>query len=201
MLAVRNLRSSHIEVDALDVVAGECVAIVGPSGSGKSLFLRAIVDLDENEGDIRLGDISHRAMPAPDWRRRVALVPAESGWWADKVADHFTGKLEDPALFKRLGMPPDAWRWTVDRLSSGEKHRLAIARALQQGPSVLLADEPTASLDEESTALVESELRRVLERGMGIILVTHDPAQADRMAKRTLTMRDGRLRGHTELAS
>ena len=201
MLSVRNLRSSHIKVDAIDVAEGECVAIVGPSGSGKSLFLRAIVDLDENDGEIRLGNMSRRDLPAPDWRRQVALIPAESGWWADKVADHFAGELEDPTLFQRLGMPPDAWQWTVDRLSSGEKHRLAIARALQQEPSVLLADEPTRSLDEEATALVESELRRVLQAGAAIVLVTHDPAQAERLAKRTLTMRDGRLHGDTEFAS
>ena len=57
--------------------------MVGPSGSGKSLFLRALADLDPNEGDLRLDGESREAMSGPQWRRRVTYVAGESGWWDD----------------------------------------------------------------------------------------------------------------------
>ena len=166
---------------------------MGASGAGKSLFLRAIADLDPNDGEALVDGTARSKMPAFEWRRRVALVPAESGWWADNVVEHFVPGLADTTMLEALGVPADALGWAVSRLSSGERHRLAIIRALSRKPKAILLDEPSASLDAKSTTLLESVLRDELARGTAILLITHDPAQADRLARRTLMMADGRI--------
>ena len=69
--------------------AGECVAIRGPSGGGKTLLLRAIADLDPNEGTVCLEGRNRATISGPDWRRLFGYVPAEPGWWAETVGNHF----------------------------------------------------------------------------------------------------------------
>lgn len=192
MLEISNLRTALIGPVNLSVAKGECAAILGPSGSGKSLLLRAIADLDPNEGDVRLDGRSREAMAAYIWRRLVALVPAESGWWTDRIASHFAAEPAPEALLDAVGLP-DALGWVVNRLSSGERQRLALIRALQLDPQVLLLDEPTASLDEAATQHVETILAERLGSGVAIVLVTHDPAQADRLAHRRFAMEAGQL--------
>lgn len=193
MLDVRELRSPLIGPLSFSVEAGECVAMMGPSGAGKSLLLRAVADLDLSTGAVSLDTISRDAIPAFEWRRRVALVPAESGWWADTVAEHFTEGMPPPALLDALGLDAHAMDWQVARLSSGERQRLAIARAIVLRPSVLLLDEPTASLDAANMALVEAVIEQQLADGVAIVLVTHDATQATRLAARTLALVDGRI--------
>lgn len=195
MLAVSALSTAVLKPASFDVAAGECVAVQGPSGGGKSVLLRAIADLDPNRGDVRLNGTPRAALPAPAWRRRVTYVAADSGWWADVVGAHFARPHLDAAraLAEALGLPGEALDWPVARLSSGERQRLAIARALVQRPDVLLLDEPSAALDAVSTARLETVLRRELDRGTALVLVTHDPAQAGRLAARTLRMAAGTL--------
>ena len=192
MLQIESLRTPFVGPVSLTVADGECVAIQGPSGAGKSLLMRAIVDLDPNEGDVWLGTLSRNAMPAHEWRRRVALVPAESGWWSDQVADHFEPGAETDALLRAVGLP-DALGWTVARLSSGERYRLAIVRALIASPDAILLDEPTASLDEAATTLVEDLVKKKCQRGAAVIVVTHDRAQPERLSARRFLMEDGHL--------
>ena len=190
MLVIDNLRTPLIGPVSLSVGAGECVAILGASGSGKSLLLRAIADLEPNEGTVTLGGKSREAMPADEWRRRVAMVPAESGWWADRVGEHFPPGDGTDALLAAIGLP-DARDWEVSRLSTGERHRLAIARAFHLAPRAFLLDEPTAALDADATAKVEA---LIAARGEApLILVTHDRAQAERLAARRYVMTGGRL--------
>ena len=86
MLSVTDLTRLELGPLSFSVEAGECLALRGPSGAGKSLLLRAIADLDPNEGRVSLDGESREDMPAPDWRRRVAYLAAEAGWWADTVA-------------------------------------------------------------------------------------------------------------------
>ena len=200
MLKTVDLGTSHVGPVSVSVARGECLAIQGASGSGKSLLFRAIADLDPNRGEVYLNDRSRAEMPAFEWRRKVSFVPAESGWWADRVADHFddAGVLHD--LLETVGLT-GALDWDVSRLSTGERHRLAIIRALQTQPDALLLDEPTASLDAEMTTAVEGLIKQQLARGVCVLLVTHDPEQAERVANRSLRMKDGRLQSGSGVPS
>lgn len=177
---------------SLQIATGECVVLTGPSGSGKSRLLRALADLDPNEGDVCWKEIERNAIPAPAWRRMVGYLPSESGWWADRVGAHFPAR-DAGGLLAALGLAPAALEWGVRRLSTGEKQRLALARLLACDPEVLLLDEPTSALDEESTTLVETVLRERLAAGVAILLVSHNRAQADRMADRRLSLEAGQL--------
>ncbi len=120
-------------------------------------------------------------------------MQAESGWWADIVGEHFIAAPPDMDLLEALGLATEALTWTVARLSSGEKHRLAILRALSLRPKALLLDEPTASLDETATERLEAVLQKQRAGGIPIMLVTHDTAQAERLAARVITMVGGRI--------
>lgn len=193
MLIVNGLRTKAGGPVGFAFRGGEIIAVRGPSGSGKSLMLRAIADLDPAEGEVSLDGTERARIPAPEWRRRVAFVPAESGWWDDRVREHFPDGGGDTALIEALGLDPAALDWEVRRLSTGERHRLAIARALVRKPEVWLFDEPTAALDAEAARRVEAVITQGRDRGAAILLVTHDDAQAARLADRTLTMAAGRL--------
>jgi ABC-type iron transport system FetAB ATPase subunit len=193
VLIIENLQSDLIGPLSLNIAAGECIALMGPSGAGKSLFLRAIADLDPNDGQVALSGEARAGMPAPVWRQKVAFVPAESGWWADRVGEHFPPGWSEPDMLIALGLSPDILGWEVDRLSSGERQRVAFARCLARKPLALLLDEPTASLDESATKQLEILLNQQRAAGTPIILVTHDPAQAERMARRTFRMVEGRF--------
>ena len=187
MLTVSALRRLHICV-SFDLQDGECVALQGPSGVGKTLLLRAIADLDPNEGEVRLDGTPREAMPAPLWRRRVTYLAAEAGWWADVVQDHFSGWDDALPLVTRLGLPCSCGPWTVQRLSTGEKQRLALVRALMLRSRVLLLDEPTSALDPASAAAVESLIAERISDGTSVVWSTHDNAQAPRVASRILVM-------------
>jgi putative ABC transport system ATP-binding protein len=187
MLTVSALRRLHICV-SFDLQDGECVALQGPSGVGKTLLLRVIADLDPNEGTVRLDGTPREAMPAPLWRRRVTYLAAEPGWWADVVQDHFSGWDDALPLVTRLGLPCSCGPWPVQRLSTGEKQRLALVRALMLRSRVLLLDEPTSALDPASTAAVESLIAERISDGTSVIWSTHDNAQARRVASRILVM-------------
>ncbi|MDH3668234.1 MAG: ABC transporter ATP-binding protein [Paracoccaceae bacterium] len=193
MLEVSGLWTKAGGPVSLNVRPGEIVALRGPSGSGKSLILRAIADLDATEGSVLLNGIPRDRIPAPEWRKKVALVPAESGWWADRVGDHFADPDAARPLITSLGLDADALEWEVNRLSTGERQRLAIARALVHDPQVWLLDEPTAALDGNAARSTENVIREGCGRGAAILMVTHDPAQADRFATRSLFLADGRL--------
>ena len=194
-LRIEGLANGLIGPVSFDIAAGECVVLMGASGAGKSLLLRAIVDLDPSTGSVWVGDRMRSDVAASEWRKKVALVPAESGWWADRVADHFPSKSDARAPIEALGLA-NSLEWEVSRLSTGERQRLAIARALCRKPEALLLDEPAASLDEQATRRVEDLIRECCKTGMAVLLVTHDRQQAERMAKRVLRMSDGRIEEH-----
>ena len=191
MLSVRNLSTTVLKPASFQVEAGECVSVQGKSGSGKSVLLRALADLDPSTGEVRLNGDLREDMPAPLWRRRVTYVAAESGWWEDRVGTHFAQPDRAAALAGALGLPGEVMDWPVARLSTGERQRLALVRALVQRPEVLLLDEPTGALDAEATERVEASLRAELARGAGVLIVTHAPEQAGRLAHRHLHVADG----------
>ncbi|MEP3045965.1 MAG: ABC transporter ATP-binding protein [Roseibium sp.] len=200
MLKIENLATPLIGPINLDLEVGSCTAIFGPSGAGKSLFLRAISDLDESYGRVELNGKTREAYSAPDWRKRVAYVPAESGWWADYVKDHFRDTADLENLLESVDLA-DALSWQVSRLSTGERQRLAIARALQLSPDVLLLDEPTSALDPPSVERVEKVLMRQLSFGKTVLLVSHDPEQPKRLGARSFQMIAGKLVGSDEMES
>jgi ABC-type lipoprotein export system ATPase subunit len=125
----------------------------------------------------------------------VLYNAAETGWWSETVADHFLGPALEfaRAIVPRLGLPSDLLDGPVLRLSTGERQRLALIRALACAPKVFLADEPTGALDQDATALVETILRERLADGVAIILVTHSPEQAARLGHRRFRMQDRHL--------
>ncbi len=178
----------------LAVAAGECVAITGASGSGKSLLLRMIADLDPGTGEVALDGRERHTFAPPVWRRQVLYNAADSGWWSESVAEHFSTTMDFArAMVPRFGLAADLLDGQVLRLSTGERQRVALIRALSCTPKVLLADEPTGALDADTTALVETVLRERLAEGVTIILVTHSPAQAARLGQRHFRMVDRHL--------
>jgi ABC-type multidrug transport system ATPase subunit len=191
-LRVDRLETGLIGPLSFEVAEGECVALMGASGAGKSLLLRAIVDLDPSKGAVALGNCDRGGMPASEWRKLVALVPAESGWWSDRVDDHFPRHPDVADLLDALALA-GALDWEVARLSTGERQRLAIARAVCRNPQALLLDEPTASLDEAATRRVENLVTRCCQSGLAVLMVTHNRGQGARVARRILHIADGRL--------
>jgi len=194
-LTLKAVRTLQFGPYNLHIAPGECISLQGESGSGKSLLLRAIADLDRHQGQVCLDSNICEGYPAPQWRRRVALLPAESQWWFDTVGEHFSGPC--PYL-EMLGFNQDTFDWPVSRLSSGQKQRLALARVLLNQPQVLLLDEPTSSLDAKTTQAVETMVQRYRQDHHAAVLwVSHDAQQAQRVASRHLLLVDGQLQETT----
>jgi len=179
----------------LELSRSECLAITGPSGSGKSLLLRMIADLDPGTGEVLLDGVERRTLPAPAWRRQVVYNAAEPGWWSERVADHFPGETMRFAreMAPRLALAPGLLDGLIVQLSTGERQRVALIRALALHPPLLLLDEATGALDEASTALVEAVLRERLADGAALVLVTHSTAQAARLGHSHQRMENRRL--------
>lgn len=181
-------------LDPLDLAlaSGECITLSGPSGSGKSLLLRAIADLDPHAGQAWCDGIAQSDLSGPAWRQRVGLLPAESAWWNDRVSDHF--KLLDPGMLAQLDLPTACGDWQVNRLSSGERQRLSLLRLLANRPHVLLLDEPTANLDQANIERAESLIERWRrEHATAVLWVSHDKAQQRRVASRSLRIEGRQL--------
>ena len=194
MLHVRDLRTNILKPASLSLSAGECIAVQGPSGAGKTLLLRAIADLDPNEGLVTLDGRGRSSIAGPEWRRLVGYVPAEPGWWADTVGEHFGEWTAALPFVRDLGFPKETKTWPITRLSTGERLRLALIRALMVRPKVLLLDEPTAALDPASVAAVEALITTRMRAGLAVLWVTHDAGQARRIARRLLLVKGGQVR-------
>ncbi len=192
-LSVANLTRPGLAPVSFELPAGECLALRGPSGSGKSLLLRAIADLDPNDGRMRLDGEDRETLPAPHWRRLVAYLPAEPGWWADTVGEHYPDWSAAVPLVRALGLPEDCHSWPITRLSTGERQRLGLVRLLLMEPRVLLLDEPTSGLDAEATEAVEGLIKERVAAGASVIWSTHDAVQAKRVAERALVIREGKV--------
>jgi ABC-type iron transport system FetAB ATPase subunit len=194
-LSVRNLRSPHGGPFSFDLHAGECVAIQGPSGAGKSVLLRMLADLDPHEGEAVLDGRAAHAMPAPEWRARVVYQAAEPAWWEPTAGHHFAAadRAFADGVLAALGLAPALLDTDIDRLSTGERQRLALVRSLARRPGVLLLDEPTAALDPDAVAKAEALLRAALADGMALLIVTHSADQARRLAQRIFRLEGGQL--------
>jgi putative ABC transport system ATP-binding protein len=198
---------SHLDVS---IEPGEYVAIMGPSGSGKSTLLNLLglldrpdagsyhlegrdvttLSLDEQAAvrSLRIGFVfqSFHLVPRLTAAENVALPMMLAGIPAPERAQRVAQALKDFGLDQRADHRPD-------QLSGGQRQRVAIARATIMQPAVLLADEPTGNLDRSTGDDVIHLLEGLNERGMTLIVVTHDQKIGSR-ARRQLMMEDGELR-------
>jgi ABC-type lipoprotein export system ATPase subunit len=197
----------------LAIREGEFIAIVGPSGCGKSTLLQLLGALDRPTS----GTLLYRGESLPDHPNPAAYRAREVGFifQAFHLLPTFTAveNVQIPMfeidrsvserreraveLLKLVGLEHRLDHFP-SKLSGGERQRVAIARSLANGPSVLLADEPTGNLDSENAQSVLNLLIRLQqEQGRTMVLVTHDPAIAER-AERILRMIDGRIVSETK---
>lgn len=219
-LCLRNLSKSYAEGDRLRVVLadacasialGESVAILGKSGSGKSTLLNLISGIDQvDSGEIWVNGLNLTAMSDHQrtlFRRQNTgfvfqffnLIPTLTVWENVILPLELLGNRDDAQkrvenLLAEVELL-DRGKTFPDRLSGGEQQRVAIARALVHDPLLVLADEPTGNLDEESGRLVLGLLDRLTRKaGKNLIMVTHS-LEAAQYADRILTLRDGKLDG------
>lgn len=188
---VHGVRTVLAQVFQFVIQPGECLCLSGPSGSGKTLLLRALADLDPYQGEIWLGDTECQQCAAPLWRQWVGMLPAESHWWQTEVGQHFADPDAAVPTIQALGLSAESIHWSVSRLSTGERQKLAIVRLLANQPKVLLLDEPTANLDPESTRQVEELIRHYqAEKLSPILWVSHSQEQIRRVSNRLLRLTD-----------
>ncbi len=188
---VNNLVYGGFGPVSFDLPAGECIGIFGESGCGKTRLLRSIADLDPHHGAVVLNGGNALSMPASQWRRTVAFLPAESQWWFDSVSPHFK-VFPDQQELHSLGLPESILNAEVSHLSSGEKQRLALLRALRNSPLVLLLDEITSHLDAERAALTERKIAQLQSSGdLAVVWVSHNMDQLRRVCSRILHMGPG----------
>lgn len=210
-LQLRKVSVSYGKVNAaidvsFDVAQGETVAIVGPSGSGKSSVLAAIAGIVPCEGIIRWGQTSLDTVPTH--KRGVGMVFQDGHLFPNRdVRGNIAFGLEmakiDRAeitarvdnLLALVGLDGMGGR-AIDELSGGERQRVALARSLAPQPRVLLLDEPLSSLDDALRKRLAVDVRDILLAShTAAIVVTHDVDEATVMGSRVLTMEAGRLSG------
>lgn len=186
-------------LDGVDLVlsAGEPTVLMGPNGSGKSSLLRLAMGLVRPSA----GHISFagRASPPAGTRAIVFQKPvmlrrtaAANVHFALRAAGSPASAERVTELLELARIAPLADR-PARRLSSGEQQRLALARAMARRPDVLFLDEPTASLDPAATRMVEEIVTAVAERGIKVVMSTHDIGQARRIAGDIVFMAGGRI--------
>jgi putative ABC transport system ATP-binding protein len=218
-LRLENLSKSYLEGErhrpvfqqvTLDIAKGQVVAVLGKSGSGKTTLLNLISGIDRvDEGQIildgqRLTSLAERQLTL--FRRRQIgfifqffnLIPTLSVWenlilpLELNGLDNLPGFQRADELLETIGLA-DRKAAFPDRLSGGEQQRVAIARALVHDPQLVLADEPTGNLDEETGRIVLALLEQLTRRsGKSMVLVTHS-TEAAAIADRVFTLHEGRL--------
>lgn len=195
------LRVEHLKIGALppmsfQVADGECFSVEGPSGVGKTRLMRALADLDAAPGQVFLDGAERNEMPPERWRKLVRYEAAEPAWWTDTPRESFPQSFASgPTLEERLNrllvsldLDVSCIDQPLTQLSTGERQRLAFARAIIDEPRVLLLDEPTSSLDAASAALIEELIRFQLLSGRSVVLATHDRSMAGRLAHARLQL-------------
>ena len=211
-LKIRNLKKSFGKNRVLnginfELTEGERVVVLGPSGSGKSTFLRCINWMEEpTSGEIIMNGELVTAKNIRKIRRNLGMVfqhfnlinnlTVMENLTLAPVKLHLMSRdaAEKRAmeLLRHIGLPAKAGAYPAS-LSGGQKQRVAIIRAMMLNPEVLLFDEPTSALDPESIGDVLSLIRELAERGMTIMIVTHEMSFAKEIATRVVFLDKGKI--------
>ena len=188
MLRIDYLALPGLPALSFQIAARECLAVEGPSGCGKTRLLRAIADLDPSAGYVFLEGVERREVPAPEWRRRVRYAAAEAAWWSATAREHVPPTSKLHRLLAALALDPALLDRPIAELSTGERQRLGLIRAIADEPQVLLLDEPTSALDAQTAALAEELIKFQMLAGRTLVLVSHDAAQVARLAHARLRL-------------
>ena len=214
MIEISNLTKYYGELLVLDSISktinkGDIVAIIGPSGGGKSTFLRCLNLLETpTSGTIKIDgkDITDKDTNINEIRRKVSMVFQHFNLFANKnVLQNLTlapikagiyteseavQKAEE--LLAKVGLSDKAYAYP-HKLSGGQKQRIAIARSLAMSPDVILFDEPTSALDPEMIGEVLSLMKEVAKEGITMLVVTHEMGFARNVANRIFFMEGGKI--------
>lgn len=193
-----------IDSISCDFNKNEIYSIAGPSGAGKTTLLRLLNRLDEKTaGDILFHDLPLESYPVLELRRRIAKTFQIPYLFPGTVMDNLSYGLPDDqdskstslvSFLDMVGLNPELINHDPEKLSVGQKQRVALARSLVMEPEILLLDEPTSALDPGAARTIEDLLIRLnRDLGLSLIIVTHNFDQALRLGGKSLILVDGKL--------
>ena len=214
MIEIKNLNKSYGDLRVLNDISvnikkGEVIAIIGPSGGGKSTFLRCINRLEEpDSGHIKINgeDIFNKKSDINKIRQKVSMVFQHFNLFANKnvlqnltlapikagILDKESAERRADELLKSVGLSDKKFAYP-HKLSGGQKQRIAIARSLAMEPEVILFDEPTSALDPEMIGEVLDIMKDVAAKGITMLVVTHEMGFARNVANRIFFMDKGKI--------
>lgn len=179
---------------------GTVTALVGPSGAGKTRLLRCLNRLDEpTSGRVFLDGVDHRTIDPLQLRRRIGMIFQLPAVFTGNVRANLAYGLDHPdeddlvVALDAAALPAHLLAQDASTLSVGQAQRMCIARALLRRPDCLLLDEPTASLDRDAAMAIERLVTSLAGENLAVVMVTHDLAQAARIADRALLLVAGRV--------
>jgi len=207
MFEFKNVEYKDIlQIDKLKISEGEITCIIGKSGGGKTTFLKLLNNMiSPDNGTIKFKDKSIDHYNPIELRREVLMLPQEPILFESTIRDNFSLTLEYndqyempdekyKKILKKVGLNTHKLDEKADNLSGGEKQRLALARILLLDPNILLLDEPSSALDEETEKLIiEMVVECIKHKNDTLVMVTHSPDIANKYGDRIVTINSGKI--------